>query len=231
MSHLHSRRLQILSAFFILAVALLAQTAPDYYSSAKGKKGSALKTALSSIIASHTASSYDKIWTHFKSTDVREDGKIWDIYSNTTNYVPGGSKQGANYKAEGDSYNREHSFPKSWFNDASPMYTDLFHIYPTDGYVNNRRSNYPLGETDGDRYTSDNKFSKLGTSTLSGYTGIVFEPADEYKGDLARSYFYMVTAYEDKVASWSSPMLAGSKYPAFTNWALTMLLRWAQEDP
>ena len=66
---------------------------------------------------------------------------------------------------------------------------------------------------------------------MSGYSGTVFEPADEYKGDFARTYFYMATAYEDKISSWSSPMLAGNKYPAYANWALTMMLRWAEEDP
>ncbi len=219
--------------YFVLCFALLlqAQIPTDYYKNAKGTKGSGLKTALYQKIASHTQLSYSALWQAFKTTDVRSDGKIWDMYSNATNYVPGGSAQGANYKKEGDSYNREHSFPKSWFNDAYPMYTDLFHLYPTDGYVNNRRSNYPFGETDGGTYTSSGDFSKLGKSTLKGYSGTVFEPADEYKGDFARSYFYMATAYEDKIAGWHSDMLAGNSYPAYTDWAIEMLLRWAQEDP
>ena len=67
------------------------------------------------------------------------------------------------------------------------MYSDLFHLYPTDGYVNNRRSNYPFGETAGETYQSSGGFSKLGKCTVSGYSGTVFEPADEYKGDFARA--------------------------------------------
>lgn len=224
---------QSLTMLMLLYVALLlqAQIPVNYYSSAKGQKGKSLKTALYQKIASHTALSYKALWEAYKKTDVRADGKIWDMYSNVTNYVPGGSAQGANYKGEGDSYNREHSFPKSWFNDATPMYTDLFHLYPTDGYVNNRRSNYPFGETNGETYTSANGFSKLGTCTVPGYKGIVFEPNDEYKGDFARTYFYMATAYEDKIAGWHSDMLAGNAYPAYKEWVITMLLRWAQEDP
>lgn len=214
-----------------LALSLQAQAPSGYYSAAKGKKGASLKTALFGIVADHTQRTYSDLWEDFKTTDVRSNGKIWDMYSSITSYEPGGSAQGANYSGEGDSYNREHSFPKSWFNDEYPMYTDLFHLYPTDGYVNNRRSNYPFGETDGETYQSAGGFSKVGSSTLSDYSGTVFEPADEYKGDFARTYFYMATAYEDKVASWSSPMLAGNKYPAYADWALTMLLRWAKEDP
>lgn len=226
------KRFELLAFLFMLsAVTLFAQSYADYYSNARGKNGKALKTALSGIIQNHTVRSYKQLWTDFKSTDVRPDGKIWDMYSNVTNYVPGGNEQGASYKGEGDSYNREHSFPKSWFDDASPMYTDLFHLYPTDGYVNGRRSNYPYGETEGEIYSTKNGFSKLGKCTIPGYTGTVFEPNDEYKGDLARTYFYMVTAYEDQVSSWNSDMLNHTAYPAFTNWALTMFLRWAGEDP
>ena len=60
-----------------------------------------------------------------------------------------------------------------------PMYTDLHHMYPTDGFVNNKRDNHPFGETNGDKYKSANDFSKLGSCTFEGYSGIVFEPNDE----------------------------------------------------
>ena len=129
-----------------MAVLLHAQAPAGYYAPAKGKKGSSLKTALYAIITDHTARSYDNLWTDFRKTDARADGKVWDMYSSITNYTFGNDQAG-NYKREGDVYNREHSFPKSWFDDAKPMYTDLFHLYPTDGYVNGRRSNYPFGET------------------------------------------------------------------------------------
>ena len=145
-------------------------------------------------------------------------------------------------------YYREHSFPKSWFNSSAPMYTDLHHIYPTDGKVNGMRGNYPFGETNGETYKSANNFSKLGACTYSGYTGTVFEPADEYKGDFARTYFYMVTCYEEKLADWSCyeekladwyagnadgvrATIDGSTYPAFTSWQKDMLLAWATADP
>lgn len=144
--YLHQRYLLILATTLSMFTTMLAQNPNGYYSKARNQKGKALKTALFQIISNHTQRSYKQLWEDFKSTDVRSDGKIWDMYSNVTNYEPGGSKQGANYSKEGDSYNREHSFPKSWFDDEYPMYTDLFHLYPTDGYVNNRRSNYPLAK-------------------------------------------------------------------------------------
>ena len=213
-----------------------SNTSQSYYASADGTMGSALKTAMCVIILPHTQRSYDNLWTDFQSTDVRSDGKVWDMYSNITNFTFG-TDQAGSYSKEGDKYNREHSFPKSWFGEATPMYTDLHHLYPTDGYVNGRRSNYPFGETNGETYKSANGFSKLGTCTYPGYTGTVFEPADEYKGDFARTYFYMVTCYEDQLPSWYSsntearPTLDGKKYPGLSSWQLAMLMEWAKNDP
>ncbi len=208
----------------------------DYYAPADGKKGADLKTAMSGIIYNRTEKSYDYLWTAFKTTDVRSDGKIWDMYSNITSYEPVTS--GSPYSKEGDCYNREHSWPQSWFNSNTPMYTDLHHIYPTDGFVNGKRSSYPFGETNGEDYKSTNNFSKLGTCTYPGYTGTVFEPANEYKGDFARTYFYMVTCYEEKLADWYNgnadgirATIDGSTYPALTQWQLNMLMEWAKNDP
>lgn len=204
-----------------------------YYKNADGLKGKALKTAMFNIVKNHTSVTYDYLWTAFKTTDKRSDGKVWDMYSCTTNFRFG-TDQAGNYKKEGDVYNREHSFPKSWFGEAKPMYTDLVHLVPTDGYVNGRRGNYPFGETKGEKYKSNKDFSKLGSCTYPGYTGTVFEPNDEYKGDFARIYFYMATAYEDKIASWN-----GSEFPNISNhdsykpykdWQLKMLMEWSKKD-
>lgn len=220
--------------FSLLTVYSVSAQGPNssgiYYLDADGHNGSSLKTAMAGIINPHTELTYKYLWECFETTDLRSDGKIWDMYSSLTNYDPKSDRAG-NYSAEGDVYNREHSFPKSWFGDASPMVTDLMHIVPTDGYVNNRRANYVFGETNGETYKSYDDFSKLGKCTTPGYNGTVFEPNDEYKGDFARIYFYMVTCYEDKVPSWSCDMLSHDSYPSFQTWALDMLLRWAENDP
>ena len=213
-----------------------------YYQAADGKKGAALKTALSGVIYNRDEGgslndAYKALWTHFQTTDVRSNGTVWDMYSNLRE-MTFGADQAGNYKQEGDVYNREHSFPNSWFGGkVMPMYTDLHHLYPTDGYVNNKRANYPFGETKGEAYKSANDFSKLGKCTYPGYTGTVFEPNDEYKGDFARTYFYMVTCYEDKISDWyndnaeSQPTLDGNSYPGLSQWQLEMLMKWSTNDP
>ena len=223
----------------LISISLWAQgpnNSGTYYQNADGKKGEALKTALCIIINPHTERTYKQLWTDFQSTDMREDGKVWDMYSSITNYEFG-TDQAGNFSKEGDKYNREHSFPKSWFNDATPMYTDLFHLYPTDGTVNGKRDNHPFGEVANPSWTSAEGFSKLGTCTYPGYTGTVFEPNDEYKGDFARTYFYMVTCYEEKLPNWyennpeSQPTLDGNTYPGLSSWQLEMLMKWAKNDP
>ena len=212
-----------------------------YYKTANGKKGAALKTALSAIIYNRTERTYANLWTDFRTTDKRSDGKVWDMYSGITNFTFG-TDQAGSYSKEGDVYNREHSFPKSWFGGSTkPMYTDLFHLYPTDGYVNGQRSNLPFGETKGESYESAGGFSKVGKCTYSGYSGKVFEPNDEYKGDFARTYFYMVTCYEEKLSDWyrnysssyegCKATLDGNAYPGLSAWQLKMLMEWAANDP
>ncbi|MGE0078353.1 MAG: endonuclease [Bacteroidales bacterium] len=236
LGRLKNRRFFLIALFiFSSSIVSFGQEPDGYYSSADGKSGNDLKNALYLIINSHTALSYDQLWTAFQYTDKKSNGKVWDMYSDIPNGTPSyeftfSSDQCGSYSGEGDCYNREHSFPKSWFNDATPMYTDLFHLYPTDGYVNGRRSNYPFGEVSSPTWTSQNG-SKLGPCSYSGYSGTVFEPIDEYKGDFARSYFYMVTCYHNIVANWNTDMLDGSQFPAFAEWAKNMLLEWSEEDP
>lgn len=233
--------MKLLQIFSAAAMALLCGSATaayaaepsGYYSTCENKGGRELLSALHDVIGSHTTVSYDGLWNVYKTSDIDENGKIWDMYS--TKRWPVGSQHCGNYKNIGDCYNREHSFPKSWFNDAKPMYSDAYHLYPTDGKVNGQRSNFPYGEcANGTTLPSNGNvkaLGKLGSCTFPGYSGKVFEPDDEYKGDFARSYFYMAACYNDKIAGWNSDMLAGNSYPAFKTWAVNLLLKWHRQDP
>jgi len=242
------RLLTLAAALLLTASNLSAQETPtpefpSYYAAADGKKGAELKTALHAIIkAGHTSNTYNGLWTHFQTTDKRSDGKVWDMYSNITNYTFG-TDQAGNFSKEGDKYNREHSFPNSWFGGQTShiAYSDLFHLYPTDGTINGMRSNYCFGETKNPSKTSKNSFSKLGPCSYSGSGApTCFEPNDIYKGDFARTYFYMVTRYEDEIVSWFqnygnkegvSETLGGTTYPGLTQWQVNMFLAWSAKDP
>ena len=224
--------MRILYILLLLPLFNFAQIPFGYYDDADGLEGESLRTALYNIIKDHNSESYDDLWTDFQTTDKKANGKVWDMYSihadGTANYeYTFVSDQCGNYSGEGSCYNREHSFPKSWFNDGYPMYTDLFHLYPTDGYTNGMRSNYPYGEVGSATWTSTNG-SKKGNNVYPGYSGTVFEPIDEFKGDFARSYFYMVTRYKNVVNNWNSDMLTDDN---LSTWATNMLMDWADADP
>lgn len=204
-----------------------------YYSTIDGKSGDAILIALYNKISSHTNVGYDGLYNVYPTSDVTADGKVWDMYS-TCSWTHGTKKCGS-YKKVCDCYNREHSIPASWFKDASPMYSDAFHVVPTDGYVNNQRGNHPFGECSGGKYLSSQATGRLGESTFSGMSGTVFEPADEYKGDFARNYFYMLTCYRNKnftQASEGQKVFTYSNGVAgLTSYGLALFLKWHRQDP
>jgi endonuclease I len=219
--------------FVFLVIKINAQIPSGYYNSAQGLTSAPLKTALHNIIKNHTSVSYSSLWTHFQNTDKKPNNKVWDIYSDLPSGTPPyeytfSTNQCGSYNGEGDCYNREHSWPQSWFSSATTPSSDMFHIYPTDGYVNNMRSNYPYGDVASPSWTSQNG-SKLGPSVDAGYSQTVFEPIDEYKGDLARGYFYMSTRYEGEDASWSTS--GGTNKSMILPWQVDVLLQWSHQDP
>ena len=216
-----------------LAASAIAQAPASYYNSANGLTGNQLKVALHNIIKGHTSITYAQIWNAFWSTDNKGNGVVWDMYSDRPNGNPPytyqlGQNQCGNYSEEGDCYNREHSWPQSWFKNDATAKTDLHHIFATDGYVNQKRGNYPFGEVKKATWTSQNG-SKVGTCQTSGYAGTVFEPIDEYKGDFARAIMYMSVRYYGEDSSWgSSDMTTKSEIKP---WAINMLLEWNDKDP
>lgn len=221
-----------------------SQAPSGYYATAQGLSGNALQLALHNVIKNHTAISYSAVWNAYYYTDDKQPVNIcWDMYSDYPQGTPayvytlGADQCSTTPGYEGGCYNREHSFPKSWFGgEIDPMFTDLFHLVPTDSYVNSRRNNYPYGTVSSPTWVSTNG-SKLGPCSFSGYTGIVFEPNDAYKGDLARDVLYMAVRYADVIASWETfdeygdAVLDGTQFPAFEPWAIQLLLQWHLNDP
>ncbi len=218
----------------IIALVLVASVGKSeipsgYYSSCEGLSKSALKSALYDKIKNHTRISYgsgtSKTWGAFWYTDLRSDGTWWDIYTD--------DKVSASEGSAGSGMNIEHTMPKSWWggtkNDA---YCDIVHLMPVNGTVNSRRSNYPYAEVASESWS--NERSKLGSpkSGQGGGSSTVFEPDDEYKGDLARTYFYMATCYQN--LTWvknGEYTLETGTYPTLKDWAIEMFLEWHRNDP
>jgi len=205
-----------------------------YYAGAEGLTGEALQAALHNIIRNHTVRTYDFAWTAFYTTDDKPNGKVWDIYSDIPYGTPPyeytfGVDQGGAGVEEGNGYTREHTWPKSWFGgEIPPMHSDLFILYPTDAEVNGQRGNFPFGEVEAAAWVSLNG-SEVGACSYPGYGGTVFEPLDDFKGDLARAYMYMSTRYYGEDAAWpGSPMTDGAQ---LLPWALEMMIAWSDADP
>lgn len=228
------------------AVGNLFAVEKSYYSSLDGKSGTALREALTNIVYTHHTTDVGYNWT-FDGIDI-VNGEILDIYS-TCAWTS--AKQGKSYSGICDGYNREHVVPQNLFNEAAPQKTDRHHLFLTDGQVNNLRSSYPFGETNVTTafsgYSNGNKaLGKLGASS-SGFSGTVYEPDDEYKGDIARAIMYMVVRYATNnecrkyggttnskpVTTWSNSMFSGSlstNYGLSAN-AVAMYMKWHRADP
>ena len=227
------KRLLLFVFALSLAVVAVAQPPANYYNAANGLTGDRLKSALHNIIKGHTTISYAQIWNAFWSTDNKGNGIVWDMYSDRPNGTPPytfhlGQDQCGSYNSEGDCYNREHSWPQSWFNNDGTARTDLHHIFATDGWVNNKRDNYAFGEVQSASWTSQNG-SKLGSCKTSGFNGTVFEPIDAYKGDFARAIMYMSVRYYTEDSSWGTSDMTNKS--VIKPWAIAMLLRWNDLDP
>ena len=222
-----------ISIFFLLFCAIFTAYAidvEDYYSAAEGKSGATLKTALNKIIKNHTDVGYGGLWSIYKDTDYK-DGQVLDMYS-TCDWTYSSDQCGSDTPTSPcQCYNREHTIPQSWFDKKTPMKSDAFHVYPTDGKVNSIRANHPHGETNASPI-GGKALGKIGSSSVSGYSGEVYEPDDEYKGDIARTYFYFVTCYEDKLSGFDkNDVLTGDTYPSLTFWFYNLMLDWHREDP
>ena len=225
------RRFYLPLFFSLLAAGALAEAPAGYYDAADGKSGAELKTVLHQVIspcynldyAGFTATYWGE--RYFRRTDWHPDGGYWDMYSD-----------GRLLEYDSQKLEREHCLPRSWWkldSDYGRANSDLHNLNPADEAANGRKSDNPLGETEGERF--DNGVSKVGASTLDGYEGTVFEPADEYKGDFARTYMYMVTRYEDYASRWTSTgtrsMLTNTTYPTFNSYAVNLLMAWHRADP
>ena len=243
--------LKVLCAVLLVCCAayVSAEDMPaGYYNTIQGTKDSMLKTALHQIIKGgeryiygpntyHTTNKIqngDTIWKvgdlkaygtwhGFQNSDQQSDGTIWDMYSTTKRYFPikGGSAAGMDI---------EHSLPKSWWGgDENDAYTDLYHLNPADHAANNNKSNYPPGILNDSNKVNNGIFFMGKDKEWNDYA---FSVIDEYKGDFARAYFYVSTAYHDmKWDASYSKYVTNDSYLTFTPYLIQVLLQWHRIDP
>ena len=233
----------------ICAIYSNAEQMPSgYYDAIQGKTDAQLKEALFHIIKGgeryvygtneyHTTTKVQNgdtlwrkgdleaygTWHGFRSSDQLSDGTIWDMYSTTKRYFPikGGSAAGMDI---------EHSLPKSWWGgDENDAYIDLYHLNPADRVANNNKSNYPPGILNDSNKVNNGIFFMGKDKEWNDYA---FSVIDEYKGDFARAYFYVATAYHDM--QWDASYtkyVTNDSYLTFTPYLVQVLLQWHRIDP
>ena len=254
-------RILLLSFFFYINNnSSFSQAPAGYYNAANGLNCSALKTALKNIITTgNSPKTYGDLWTQYQLTDVKprtvgtgSANVIYDIYSakpgqtDPYQFTPGNGTggqqdQGSGGTSEGQFYNREHSVPKSWYSGntaVNGIATDYMYVIPADKYVNGKRGDMPYAEVATASQTFLNG-SKIGTSSVAGITGDasnkVFEPIDSFKGDVARSFFFFVTRYQDVMptltpSSTPSQAFAYNTFPSVTIPYLKLMIKWNNLD-
>ena len=252
-----------------------ADSLPYYYASIDGTSGKQLLDAIQQVakIGYRTDDfRYDSVWLAFKYTDIRPDGYIWEIYSDCEFVYEKDRTSNTTQTGECKGYNREHAMCQSWFSEYdlqgvkmssskknSPG-SDIFHIYPASYGMNSRRGNRPYGEVQTAANTSGNgtlygtpiTTKSVANSVAGAYiegkitqSTNVLEPADEYKGDIARSYFGTMVKWagewafnlnENGRVIFDETIDADTHYGpennyGFTDYGLALMLSWHRQDP
>lgn len=241
------KRHYLLLVSVFLSATLMAEDVPTgYYDAIQGTQDSVLKSTLSLIVRGGTRYEYGinqfhssnnppewvagdlkayGTWQALPFTDNLPGNQVWDMYSNCVRYYP--NKLGDS----GCSLNIEHCLPKSWWGGTvNEAYKDLYNLNPSDQRTNSQKSNYAPGHVKkGDKF--DNGSFKMDAAKSSRYGYICWEPAEEYRGDFARTYFYMATAYE--YLEWTAypQYISKANYLMFSDSIQQVLLDWHRADP
>ena len=204
------------------------------------KDAAALLAELRQSVSKGKPGSYSELWDTYVKAFLKSDGYIKDYYSSYSRFTDKDRDKGSGGAKEGEKYNREHSIPKSWWGGSTATGSqgaDPFIVIPADKFVNNRRSSYPLGKVARPKFESYDGYSKLGEAdTKYGYSGTVFEPNDDVKGDLARIVFYSIVKYESSykwTSGGGSVIYSGDKNKNFglTDYAVKLFTEWNKMDP
>ena len=168
-----------------------------FWSATLDLDGDELSTALAALTAEQDCNSYVEATTYMFVELDKENDEVECVYTGRKTSV-------FSEKPDATDMNTEHTWPQSLGADVEPAKCDLHHLYPTDADANSRRGNSPFGVVTGFVDWQEGG-SKLG----AGMSGLVFEPRDVHKGNVARSMLYFAHRYDhildsDQVALFAS---------------------------
>lgn len=163
------------------------------------------------------------------SLDVTPGGKIICVYTGLEVTADGSRTPGS----PGAELNTEHVWPQGFFDSASPMVSDIHHLFPTWQTVNSIRGSLKFAEipdVDTDKWLYDgNESTSIPGSNIDLYsesTTTAFEPREDFKGNIARAIFYFWTLYQN-----NSDIVAEGTNEAFFADMKETLYDWHIQDP
>lgn len=248
-----------LLALTLTTLGVFAQAPAGYYDHATGVEFT-LKTNLKEIIDSDndgitneyqsTDPGYAGLYVTYQTSDFDNyfevNTSVLDMYTEN----PSGADvkeynnltdrdTGSGGTTEGEYFNREHIIPQSVFTvsgqSTAPMRNDAHFVVPSDKFVNAQRGNFPFGVVDTQNWISTNgskRGNNLNSGYSAGYTNTVFEPIDEFKGDIARMFFYFAVRYEEKLTGFNAyDMFDGTATTVFDQTFFNILYQWHTQDP
>lgn len=221
-------RNKILFFFLSLCVIVNAQTV---YSAFQGKCGAELKQAIAEncrpqkYLSKLTGAG--GVWEAFRLTD-NLGGCVLDRYSN----------EKRSFSADGVSPSTGMTVDcivnVSWWGNSheygDAIAFDLYNLIPCDDDVTLNKKDYPPGDVLVATY--DNGVWQAGYGEIAEEEVNMYEPADEYKGDFARSLMYIMTIYS--ASRWSGlgvNFCVDNNYPTLNKYAQRVLLAWHRADP
>ncbi len=202
----------------------------SYFSSIdRTARDQALVLALQARLSeTHDRVGFDSLWDAYEQTDTGRCGDgIFDVYSDRC-WQP--EEKCGQYSGEGQCFNREHLWPKSWWGgrEGTDAHSDLFVVVPSDGYVNGRRANLAFGLVSDASYTSSNG-SQLGRCQNPAVSANdCFAPAPQVRGDIARAFFYFAVRYEGEFTCCDEASITDGN---INGWQERLLRQWHEEDP
>lgn len=200
-------------------------TYTGYYADMTGMFGSYddfFNTLNDILVSTHTNHlSYSDVWTVLQESDAYDSEHIECFY--TGMLIDKDARDGSGNTDSGYVWNREHVWAKSHgFNDEKyTAYADAHHLRASEKTINSSRNNSYFDEV-----TNPTGTDEYGNR----WTGSVFEPRDEVKGDVARILFYMVTRYHDSELTLTLDN-TGNYGNEPTLGMLDTLVKWHYEDP
>lgn len=212
----------IITLIVMMTYAIINDNHTDYYSSVDlNLKNTELISALNILTYNkRQLLQYSAAWEFIQKLypdvvlDIYSDKK-WKAKTGQCSY-----RKDWNTIPVGTCYVREHIFPRSWFYYENAATVDLTIIFPADANINHLRSNLP--------YDLTNTSVNIVGACQHNSTMLCFEPADNYKGDLARVYFYVSMAYRNIFECCNTESNNGSYLKP---WLEQLLRQWHIADP